>query len=306
LVFLATLSGCLSFGSTSTPAPTSLGLGQTKGAEITEFSSITYIDEDEPLDVSIYVQNFGDAIASNVIAELYQKSGFVDLDKTIIEGGDLLPPDKEFDMPGDVYSKSWQLEAPSVEADQDRSFLCKVTYDYQSTASTNIQLVGKSEWDSRGGAGAFTTYSTSSEGPVTLKIIEVPAIRIGVVNDFETKKVPVDILFKNTGAGLIANKQVSGFELSVKKGDQSMVFSQDDNTNDFGGDYETSGIDCESYVTNGVVKLFGVEQERSMRCYLTLPFDTKADYSGYIIEASIDYTYSIHSDPLTVNVRELR
>jgi hypothetical protein len=307
LIFLAALSGCLGFGSKSTPATSPMGLGQTKGAEITEFSSIPYIDEGEPLDVSIYVQNFGDTVASNVMATLYQKSGFYeDRDKTIIEGGDLLPPDKEFDIPGDVYSKSWQLTAPSVEADQDRSFLCKVTYGYQSTASSNIQLVGKSEWDSRGGAGAFSTYSTSSEGPVTLKIIEVPAIRISVVNDDGTKTVPIDILFKNTGTGLIENKEVSGFELSVKKGNQLMIFARGDTTNNFIDEYETAGIDCGSYVNNGVVELFGVKQERSMRCYLTLPFDTEADYSGYIVEASIDYKYSVHSDPLTVNVRMQR
>ena len=228
LIFLVAFSACLETKQ-ETSAPKSIGIGKTKGVEITEFSSLTYIDSNEPIDISLYVQNMGDSKATDVSAILYQKSGFID-DKTRaikIEGSDLEPPAEEFNIPGDVFSQSWPLIAPSVNEEQQRSILSRIDYSYKSIASTNIQLVGKSEWDSRGGAGAFTTYSTSSEAPVTLKILSVPAIRIS--SDVEDKTVPIDIIFENTGLGVINSDYVNNFQLSFKTGEKTVSFDDVDN-----------------------------------------------------------------------------
>jgi hypothetical protein len=303
LVLLIGFAGCLQ-PKQETSAPKSIGIGSTKGVEITEFSSLSYIDSAEPLDVILYVQNKGDSTATNIKADIYQHSGFIrDADKaTRIEGGDLAPPDKEFEIPGDVFSQSWPLKAPTVESDQTRSVISQVSYSYSSRASTNIQLVGKTEWDNRGGAGAFTTYSTSSEAPVTLKMIEVPAIRVSTPE--KTKKVPIDILLENTGTGVIVGKDVTGFSLSVIKGDAKMSFAplnMPTSWEDMG-----ANIECSAVNDDGSITLFGIEQERSIRCYLTVPFDQAEDYSGYILETSINYDYSVHSNPLPITVRKLQ
>ncbi|MDP7282110.1 MAG: hypothetical protein QF475_00530, partial [Candidatus Undinarchaeales archaeon] len=83
-------------------------------------------------------------------------------------------------------------------------------------------------------------------------------------------------------------------------------------------DVAGTGITCSSVISAaeakdsnrvkiaGDIKLFGIKQERSIRCYLTLPYNQGAGYSGYIVETSFEYVYSVHSKPLSIQVRALR
>ena len=309
VLLLVSSAGCLG-GSDEISAPKAIGIGQTKGVELTEFSSIAIIDSGEILDVSVYAQNMGDAYADGLDIKLYQLNGFTVI-SSVDDGNDvtLTPPDKEFNLPGDTYSASWQLQAPTVEVDQTRSVLCQLFYSYYSEASTNIQIVGKEEWDNRGGAGAFTTYSTSSEAPVVLRIVPIPAIRISLPEETETRKVPMDLTLKNTGSGMIEDQKVLNFNMTVFEGSKKMVFENGTvSINEFADDTEEeTGIECSSVdEETGDIRLFGIKQERSIRCYLTLPYNQDAGYSGYIVETSFEYDYSVHSKPLSIQVRPLR
>jgi hypothetical protein len=151
-------------------------------------------------------------------------------------------------------------------------------------------------WDSEGGASTFKTYSTSSQGPVTLEIIPVPAIK---VSDPETvyKDVSIDIIIKNTGSGVISNNLVYNFELLIK-GEQNEYFNKEGSS---------GRIRCDSVETDyedNRVRIFGVEQERSLRCGLKLDFDKEKGSIGYIIEAGIKYDYTVDSDPLNILIEK--
>lgn len=313
-VLVASIAGCLGFGSAESVFRKSVGLGLTKGVEITDFSSdppFTY--SGETIDVSFYAQNMGASEATNIKAMLYQLSSFKCVPKhpcAEISRGSLMPPISEHNIEGGFMSDSWSMKAPLVEAEQSRSILCSMTYDYSSSASTNIHLVGKKEWDSRGGASAFTSYSTSSQAPVTIKINPSPAIRMS--EGQPVKMVPLDLSFENTGTGVIDNKKVTDFVILVKKGGDTLEYKNGAVTNTAANPnpWEITGakVSCPLVQANdkagdsGIVPILGIEQKVSMRCELTLPYE--ADYSGYIVEVSMKYQYSVHSNPLSIEVRE--
>jgi len=369
LVLLLTIlvSGCL--GGQKTDTPKSVGIALTKGVEITEFSTLDKVDEGETIELNLYVQNMGDAQATNLVAELYQFSGFEcpslnficcgtgnqrlnpgwdsinDLSETCVEGkipvvtttcdatetcsdkcasigvyqkavasgstctcekgcptqarDKLVPPEKDMNMPGDTFSPYWSLQAPDVAEDQTRAILGKLYYTYTSTVSTNIQLVSKAEWDSKGGASAFNTYSTSSQAPVTLSITPVPAIRVSD-KTVDEKTVSIDIVIRNTGSGVITNPYVYDFtmrfsgadgteEMDISKGEDSPIHC-------------TGGVVAEFDDHENVVRIFGVQQERSVRCDLDLPFSQETGYSGYLVESSVTYNYAIDTSPVNIKI----
>jgi len=299
LLLILLFSGCIG----QEEERKAVGAGITKGAEFTEFSSISEVDSgDEKVEVNAYVQNLGGGSASDIELELYQLSGFTLQSGPHYVGSTtkLVPPDTEFNIPGDTLSAYWTLRAPMSESDKVRSLFCKLKYTYESRASTNIELVSKTEWDSKGGASAFKTYSTATAGPVTISIIPLPAVRISDPTVLE-KTVPIDIILKNTGSGVIDDKRVYDFKMTFTGGEESEELSKS---------VQSPKIVCESVegleggLKRSHIRLFGVEQERSIRCDLTLPFEAETGSIGYIVETSIKYEYSINSPPLNIKVRK--
>jgi len=298
LLLILLSSGCIG----KTEERKAVGEGKTKGVEFTEFSAISEVDSgDEKVEVNAYVQNLGAGSASDIELNLYQLSGFTFDDGPNYVGSTtkLVPSDKEFNIPGDTLSAYWTLKAPIVESDKVRSLFCKLKYTYESRASTNIALVSKTEWDFKGGVSAFKTYSTATEGPVIISIIPVSAIRISDPT-VQEKTVPIDIIIKNTGTGVIDDKRVYDFKMTFTGGGASEELSTKT---------QSPKIVCESvegletFLKRPHIRLFGVEQERSIRCDLTLPFNTETGSIGYIVETSIKYDYSVNSNPLNINVR---
>jgi len=147
----------------------------TKGLSVKEFSGRGEVDEREPYDVDIYVQNVGDELARDVEIRLYQTAGFKGAE--LLTKDEIQPADPDLGLAGETFTSYWTLDAPAVTGDQIKSLKARIYYDYTSKASTNIHLVAKEEYDELG-SGAFKTYSTSSEGPVTVTIPEIPAYRV--------------------------------------------------------------------------------------------------------------------------------
>jgi len=304
LVFLIFSSGCL--GGSDTETHKAQGEGRTKGIEIIEFSAPAKVESGETVEINLYLQNIGANLGEIVTSDetvaaisLYQSSGFSGNKEFQASGSPTLnPPEKEYNIAGDIFTGYWTLTAPEVVKDQTRSLFCKVHYSYKSKASTNVVLVSKSMWDSEGGASSFKTYSTSTEGPVTLEIIPVPAIKISDP-DTVRKKVPIDIILKNTGSGVISDNYVYDFEMSIKSGDVTYTYNNDRSA--------LGHITCASVEDthdDNRVRIFGVEQERSFRCDLKLDFDQAKGSVGYIIEAGLKYNYAVDSAPLNILIEK--
>jgi len=176
LVFLLVLSiaGCTGTSGAEKDVKKATTL-TTKGLSVREFSGRGEVDEREPYDVDIYVQNVGDELARDVEIRLYQTAGFKGAE--LLTKDEIQPADPDLGLGGETFTSYWTLDAPTITSDQIKSLKARIYYDYTSKASTNIHLVAKEEYDELG-SSAFKTYSTSSEGPVTVTIPEIPAYRI--------------------------------------------------------------------------------------------------------------------------------
>jgi len=283
LLSILLVSGCVM--GPKTKAPTAKG-GKTYGLVISEFSALPSIDSNDIVDLNIYSQNQGEGTAKDITVSLYQRGGFdinegrTPRDQTYAE---LLPPEPELNTPGDVFSTFWSLTAPTVKEDQFKSLKARVTYDYDSIATTNIYLVAKEEWDEKG-AASFKTYSTSSIAPITVSIIEVPAVRISD-SSTRSKKVSLNILFANTGTGTLIDGELRNFQLLVKRAGQ-----QEEDVSNYCG------------ITGGLVKMYGAEQSRALRCDFPLDFNYDDGSMAYILEAKIDYTYYIDTPAVSIKI----
>ncbi|HIJ98855.1 TPA: transglycosylase SLT domain-containing protein [archaeon] len=115
-----------------------------------------------------------------------------------------------------------------------------------------------------------------------MSIVEMPPFK--VTSGQTNARVQVNLIIENTGFGRVVNNEVRDFAI-VLKGEGT----ERDITNN-----------CPDIVS-GRIKLYGKEQERSIRCSLVLPFSETA--VSYIVEAEMGYTYYIDTNPLAVRVK---
>ena len=279
LIVLIFSSGCISGTKTKPPSSTPAKT-YTYGLVVNDFSSQNEVDEGETADISLTLQNVGSSKAENINAKIYQTSGFTgNLENNV---GTLLPPDIELGLPGEMTTIFWTLTAPSVSEDQIKSLIGRITYDYSSSASTNIFLVSPSTYEELG-PESFQVQSTSSSGPVSIEIIPTKPFKVpsGTTN----KTVHINLVIKNTGTGRIVNDEVRDFNIKVT------------------GAHAISSVSCDNVNGDNSVKLFGSEQARSVKCTLNnLPFDGGS--SSYIVSVSANYTYYIDTPPLSIKVKK--
>lgn len=280
-LFLVLLfAGCIGSPTSETDVTSISGRQVTPGVVVTDFSSYPQADAGDTTDINFIVQNLGESVARGVWVEIYQRGSFQNTSTWDQSIGELSPPDLETGLEGEVYAAFWTVIAPNVQETHLKSLKGRVHYTYTTTATTNVYLVGKEEWLEQG-SEAFSTYSTSSIGPVTMQIIPLPAIRIN--QPVEEKNVSLNLVFKNTGDGEV-DGDLKGFEIKVDGLDV------------------TPGTTCASYGTSGI-KLFGSEGERSLRCDVPLSYPGGA--ISHIIEAKVDYDYYSDTPALTIEVNKV-
>ena len=274
LVLVIFLAGC-----TSKVQQTAFG----NGLEITYFNAPSAVDAGETFSVDLVVQNNGDSVASNVKAELFQKSNFEIMDDVPTkEMSSLFPPVLEKNVPGEEFVTSWIVRAPSVALDQHKPLAARVTYDYTSTATSNIYTVPKEQYDELG-PESFNTYSTSSRGPVLISIQPLPAFKIRQGQDSVDALVVLTI--ENVGNGVVVGN-LSNFHLllTAENAVSNKTFT------------------CSSVQEDREVQLLGPTQAITMKC----AFDLSARNSAvsYIVDASADYTYYTDTEPLSITVKK--
>ncbi|MFH1424424.1 MAG: hypothetical protein ABIG20_01950 [archaeon] len=278
LILVNLFSGCISSGDTGNLEPNP-EMGRTYGLIITGFSSRASVDELDTVDIDLYVQNIGDADARSIEAQLFQKEGF-SVVENIKKYSRLFAPDEALGMEGEIFSPFWVATAPGVAQDEIKSLKARVTYTYNSTATTNVYLVSKEDMDEKG-ESSFATYSTSSQAPITVSIVSLPALKVrsGNVN------VPIDMSIRNTGTGVVVDDQITGFSMSVN-GDK---LEKDTLAN-------CSGLNSDKES----ITLFGNAGERAVKCDIPLTFTGQSQ--SYIIEVTIKYRYYIDTAPLAILV----
>lgn len=280
LAVLALVSVILLAGCTSKVQQAAAG----NGVEITFFNAPSQVDADETFSADLVAQNNGDAEALSIRAELFQKSNFDIMDEEQIKRiSSLSPPVLEKGVSGEELVASWIVRAPEVASDQIKSLGARVTYDYSSSANSNLYIVPKEQYDELG-AESFATYSTSSNAPVLISIQPLPAFKIRQGEDNVDVLVVLNI--ENTGNGVVVGSRIQNFKLLFKAAD-----AVNDKT-----------FSCSNVLESREVQLLGRNQGISLRCKtdLTAP---KASVS-YIVEASADYTYYTDSEPISITVKK--
>ncbi len=277
LIILALAAVLFAAGCTSKTQPAFQG----NGVEITLFNAPSSVDVNERFSVDIVMQNTGENLASDIEAELVQKSNF-NVQAPLKKKTDFLfPPVPEKSVPGEEFVTSWILTAPPVPSDQTKSVVARVTYDYTSNATSNIYVVPKEQYDEMG-AESFNTYSTSTLGPVLISIQPLPAFKIRQGQSSVNALVILSI--DDIGGGSLVGK-IENFKLTLKSG----------------GKTEDKTSTCRD-VVNGEIQLLGRQGSITIRCEFPLPAGDSA--ISYIVDASGDYRYYIDSQPLPILVRK--
>ncbi len=285
LVLIVLIAGCTSSsenGDGGAPVVSS----KTYGIRVADFSSLNEVYSNEPVDLGLTIQNVGDAIAENIRFELYQKSGFTGEDPGSLEK--LLPPDPEMSIAGEKELVFWTLTAPSVESDRTKYLKGRITYDYVGRAGTNVHLVPAGVYQELG-ADSFSISSSSTDGPVTIDVVEIDPYRMPEAKEEQT--VHLSIRIKNTGTGV-----VESFEA-----DNDETYEIHDFNLKVVGPEEAGEFECNN-VEEGNIKLFGTEQARSIKCTGNLPFDGST--VEYIFEINASYTYRIDTPTVGIKVLE--
>lgn len=333
LFLVIAISGCIDGASTGTTPITggTSATGTTHGLELKDFSAFPYVDEGDIVDVSLHLENIGGGTASDVSVDLYQHADFIISSTEPPErgfrqnlGGVLMPPDLEFGMIGEDWPLFWLLKAPSVSSDTSKNLNARISYTYGSSSSTNAYLVSKAEYDEKG-ADSFPTYSTFTEGSLTIEIVSIPPFRLSDPST-TSKRVEFDIIFENTGNGVVENDKVYDFQVKLN-GDLVVCNDENKDTDKDGLSdalEENYGFDSQhketfrstgkydkalfllmqengSLVSNTEFSLWGDKQERGIECEIDLGFDGAS--VSHIVEVSGKYDYHFDTSPLTITVQ---
>ncbi len=272
LILLIFLAGCTS-NEQNLPAGT--------GVEISFFSAPTQVDIGDTFSVDFVIQNNGDNTAKNIKAQLVQKSNFELANDAIKEKDFLLPPVIEKGLEGEKFVTSWILKAPDVPANQLKSVIARATYDYSSSATSNIYVVPKEQYDEMG-PESFQTYSTSTQGPVLIEIQPLPAFKIKSSQKQVNAVVVLSIADVGNGA-VIGN--IRNFKLTLTSG---------------GGTYPVTSA-CKDLPASGEIELLGQDRAVSIKCEFPIKAGTSS--VSYVVDASADYTYYIDSSPVAITVK---
>jgi hypothetical protein len=254
-----------------------------EGVEIISINSHPdFVLEKDTIDVDLVIQNKGDQKANNIKANLFQLSDFeLENSKATQEIESLDKPLPEYDIEGEQNVFFWTLRAPPIyDESQTRSVKARVTYDYESYASANTYTISKQEFVEKGEA-AVKQEKTSTTGPVAVEII-APEYKT-ISPDSPETQITFSVVLKNLGRGRVLDDLVK-VDYIKNNG-------------------ETQAISCEDYlVESGMTKLYGSNQERSIRCKAELDYNDAT--TSNIIEVGVSYTYWLDSNPLTIEIKE--
>ena len=168
------------------------------GLVITEFSDDNdKVDEGENVAFTLGVENQGGTDASNVIAELVgieqtwrDIDGELLLDTQSKDLKNMLRPDPQFNIPGDLKTAIWRLKTPSLpQLTQPFTVKAKVTYDYNTTGAITIKAASKTFIRAK-----YAGDSTQIQNPMTITNTNAP-VKISL-----TDKIP-PIIFDDTDTG---------------------------------------------------------------------------------------------------------
>lgn len=290
LTLIVVVSGCADNSNSS-----EVTVSQTEGLAIEGFSaSPAEVFEGQLTTLQLQLRNVGGTEAENVVARLFNR-GFEGDGTWNIQGeggdtgelkskyyGSLQAPDPSTDAPSVSVPRTWNLEAPDLDVAQQvpYDFNTRVFYQYDTTASTDIQVMSNDRYNELGTSRSEPQLDNTG-GPIQIDVrTRTPVIFTS--SGQETQPVPIRVVVNNEGSG-------TPF-LQSAYGEQSYDVTEDD-TERINLEIEAAGnsVSFDSNeqtvrMVNGEgVKSFTMEVSRvtSQEIQQTVPVTVTAEYGYY-------------------------
>jgi len=290
MALLLLVAGCVS---TQRPVKVSA----SDGLQINEFSAdINDVFGQEPVTLSLEVENVGGTTAKYIIAKLFGgNSGWGGNDasntpKALGAGTDtsLIPPLIETNKAGGFSRKIWSITAPDLPQGLAQSFDIgvRIRYDYTTTSITPVDVISFAQFDQLRKKGTFeqgTTATQNSNAPVRISI-EVSSPITQQAADTSISE-PVTLSFVNVGSGIAFNDKTAAnldfpAQSTLGKVSFNIIVSK--------GTLTCDNADGTSAQTSGIVTLRRGFDTVKLPCTLTL--------------AANDLTVGVPKDTITVTV----
>jgi hypothetical protein len=204
IVATLTISGCVT-------SPGKGGAGGP-GLVIEKFeTSLQQIDSGEDVNLHLEVRNRGDysgpmgrgVPAAAELMEIDPYEWFVQ-PSTIINLGELVPPDIESQTEGGLGTADWVLKAPLLKKGERKTYniIARVYYPYETRVIKPVLFVTAEELRRivQTGGALSSEPQTQTAGPLT---VIVRAGNFVKANEYKDSKFDLQIIIENTGGGRI-------------------------------------------------------------------------------------------------------
>lgn len=200
------VSGCAS-GEENTSEVT---VSQTSGVEITRFAaSPSELFGGQKMNLELNLKNKGGQNAQNVKARLYNvpfsgsRSWSISSGNQKVSFDNLGAPDPDADTPSLTVPKTWTLTAPTLQSGVTipYDFFVRVFYKYETTGTTNIQVMSDERFR-ESGAGRSKPTLDNSGGPIQMEVrTRTPIVFFSSSGSDSTETSEFCVIVKNVGGG---------------------------------------------------------------------------------------------------------
>lgn len=279
----------------------------TAGVQITNFSatpSQTFGGQSTQL--SMAVRNQGGVNAENSYAKLYQApigdSGgqwsFENDGSKIVNIGTVRAGDPENNVPPQTKRQNWALNAPSLGAQSiDYNFQTRLFYDYETQATTQIDLVQNDEYI-QGDYSPSRPTTSNTDGPIQIEVNTRTPVRYYSDDGIDSD---LCVTVRNEGQGTPLAPPISDYvsrtngdidDINVDEGrDEVKISVQDSAGVDFGDEGEDGASHTVSLVGSRGNHCFDptLPDPSTFSITQTVPITVTAEY-GYYTDSSTTVT----------------
>ncbi len=293
------ISGCV----------TGPGAGQAGGGAglvILEWSpSVTTLRSGEPLTLTLWIQNQGDATAKNIRAYVmgmddWYGAGF--WQQVYHDFPDLPGRDVQEGTPGGEDGYEWQFEAPDLPYGTTAQYEpgVRVYYEYETLGAYRVRIVSFDEFRQMSDQGKSLQPQpvSVSSGPLTMSVTGAGVVKVETDGGFgfgQRVRIPISIRIENIGGGVVRPDPNSysawGFQ-SFFHGDENAFYPVKIEIETPPGLSLSGDAD---YCSTGehIIGLYGGGKTRTLTCYLDVTEYPEVGYTDKTITIKLRYPYYV-------------